>query len=305
MDFSALIIKMIIFAVLLLIGYVMAKKDILTPSFVKGASSLLVNVFLPASVINSVLGERPELSASEFGEVFFLTTLALVLYYVIAYLACLPLPKNEHTRQTELMMANPNNLFVGLPILASLCGSEAVFYVGMATLPFNLLFYSYGVWRLTSGKKEYKFHMKDMMSICLISSFVALAIFLWQIRVPVVISDLCSTIADGTVPLSMVIIGATMGKINPVSAFGEKRMYYLSLIRLIVCPVIAFFVCRMLTDNEVLLITCTVLSGCPVAVLTTAVSVQYGFDGTFTSKGIMVTTVLCMITIPLLLFILF
>lgn len=305
MDFSALIIKMLIFAVLLLVGFVMAKKDTLTPSFVKGASALLVDVFLPASVINSVLGERPVLSSKAFAEVFIVTTVMIAIYYAISYIACLPFRKDKYARQTELMMANPNNLFVGLPILASLCGSEAVFYVGMCAMPFNLIFYSYGIWRLISGDREYKFKIKDMMSICLLSSFVALAIFLMNIQVPTVFKELCSTVASGTVPLSMVIIGATMGKINPASAFGEKRMYYLSLIRLIISPIIIFFVARLLTSNEVLIITCTVLSGCPVAVLTTAVSVQYGYDGTYTSKGIMVTTVLCMVTIPLILSILF
>lgn len=303
MDFSSLLIKLFVFMVLMLVGYFMSRKGILDKQFVKSGSTLLVDVFIFASIINSVLGSRPELGNAEFANAMLLVTLTTIITYGLAYLAALPFSKEENAAQIEMMFAISNTLFVGLPVASAIYGSEAVFYIGMSCVPVNIILYSYGVWRLKHDKGDGKIRIKDMLSICLLASFAALIIFLMNPPIPRAISELFSTVSAATVPLSMIIIGASMGAINPAIAFREKRNYLYSLVKLIVCPAITFLILRNFTDNKILLITCTILAGCPTGTIATPLSVQYGYSPEESSKAVMVTTILSMVTLPLMLYI--
>lgn len=303
MNFSALIIKLFIFAVLLVIGYLMARKGIISGAFSTDASKLVVNVFIAASIVNSVIGDRPDISNSQLWHAMFCLTVVLVFVFVCGFLTSLIYRHEENAQQTEAVMSMVNTLFVGLPVVGAVSGNEAMFYVGISCVPFNILVYSYGVWRLRKGKG--KIRVRDMMSPPLISSVIAMILFIANLPMPRLITDLVGTVSGATVPVSMIVIGATMAKINPAEVFREKRTYILSVIRLIVVPVLAYFLISLLTDNEVLKLCCVVLAGCPAGIVVTPLSIQYGYDPQYSSKLVMATTVLCMITLPLLIYIFF
>lgn len=303
MNFSALLVKMFIFFVLIIIGYLAARNGMISEEFSKSASALLVNVFIFASIVNSVLGERPELSNTEAMKALGILTVMILLLYLGGFAFAWFFRKQDDAPQTELLVSSVNNLFVGLPVAQALFGTEAVFYCGLSCVPYNIFLYTYGVWRLR--KNGGKGSLKDILTPCLIASLLALVIFLFNIQVPGVIKELLSSVSGATVPLSMIVIGATLGKISLLDAFREKRIYALSLMRLVIVPVAVYFIMRLITDNTVLLVTVTVLAATPSAMIITPLSIRYGYNPEYSSKTIMVTTLLSMITMPALVYILF
>ena len=96
----------------------------------------------------------------------------------------------------------------------------------------------------------------------------------------------------------MIVVGATLGNARLLDALKEKPVYLISLVRLVLIPAIVLFVLRFLTDDPVLLANCVILAACPSAVLVAILSLQYGTDAVYASKGILVTTALSMITLP-------
>ena len=304
MDFSALFIKMVIFAVLLVIGYVAARRGFLSREFAKSASWLLVNVFMVASIVNSVLGGRPQIPANELWFAFLILIVMMVLVYAVATV-CKFFDHSENAPQTLILMAALNNLFVGLPIVQTLCGSEAVFYIGLSCIPYNILLYSYGVWNLKKGKGKKGIRLRDIVSACLISAVLALVIFIFEIPMPRLVTDLFSTVSAATVPVSMLVIGATLGPVSLKDAFSKPKMLILSLVRLVVTPLLFYFLFRPFVSNQVLMITIFVIAACPSGTINTPLSIQYGYDPTYSSELIMVTTALSMVTLPALLYLLF
>lgn len=105
-------------------------------------------------------------------------------------------------------------------------------------------------------------------------------------------------------PVSMIVIGATLGDVKLTDAFREKRVYILCLMRLVIIPAVTLFVLRMLTDNAELLASTVIMAACPSGVAVTVLALQYDYDATFTSKGVLATTVLSMVTLPVWAFIL-
>lgn len=298
MNLAPLISKMVIFAVLLTIGYLMARKGILGSEFSKGASTLLVNVFIVASILNSVMSDRPALDSEQLKVAFIATTAAMILTYIVAFVFCRIFIHGDHAGQTEMMMDATNTLFVGVPIASALFGSIATFYIGISCIAFNLLLFTYGTGLL---KKEKAFRFKELLSVSVIASITALVLFLVNPPLPSMIKDLMSTVAAATVPVSMIVIGASMGKVNPVKAFGDFRNYLIAIERLVITPLLTWVIFRQFIPDETLLLTCVIIAGVPVGSIATPLSIKYGCDAEYCAKATMVTTVLCMFTLPILL----
>ena len=79
MDFISLISKMISFIALMLVGYVCVKKNILDKNFSKGLSFLVMNVFLPCTILNSVIANHPDISGAQLMHAIAMLSLAMLL----------------------------------------------------------------------------------------------------------------------------------------------------------------------------------------------------------------------------------
>lgn len=300
-DFSLLFNTMIVFLALMTIGYVGARMKVLTKEFSKAANKLVMNVFLSASVLNSVLGEQPELSGGQLWHVMLMMSLTMLLCYVVGAAAGRIFRLGGDDRAVmEMLMNVPNTMFVGLPIVQELFGPTAVLYLALSCIPFNVLLYSYGVWRFTCDKGGGgKFSLKTLFNIPFIATLVSLVVFFFHIPIPAVGTKLIGTLAATTMPMSMIVIGATLGSVNLLDAFREKRVYIVSFFRLLVAPVLAWLMLSLLTNDPILLATGVIIAGCPSGVIVTVLSLEYDHNAVFSSKGVLAATSLCMLTLPL------
>ncbi len=296
---------MVLFIILLLIGYFASRKGFLSKDFSKSASWLLLNVFLVASILNSVLGERPSLLTGELWMALLFMTVLMVLCYLLGMIFSRFDHDDKTSVQTFLLISVVNSLYVGMPVAQALCGSEGVFYVGLSSVPFNILLYTWGMWALRHGKGKKGIRLREMISAPLISALLSLLIFVIDLHVPKIVSDLLSSVASATVPISMLVIGATLGNVSLSEAFSKKKLYLINLVRLIVAPLLIYFLFRPFTVNQPLLVSLVIVAACPCGVLSTPLSIQYGYDPEYPSECIMLSTALSMITLPALVWIFF
>ena len=156
MDILVIFKTMIKLLLLLLLGYLLNKVSILDQNTSKKLSSLIVNVTTPLLILSSVCansgGDRlsvlPVLGAG------FLMYLGLILFGELA--ARLPVFKKENRGINACMMVFSNNAFMGIPVLQSIYGIEAIFYNSIINFPYNIFIYSYAVLRLNSKSGEGK-----------------------------------------------------------------------------------------------------------------------------------------------------
>lgn len=303
MDMSVLFSKMFIFLVLMLVGYAGARQGWLSREFTRGTSKLVINVFLSATVINSVTGTRPELSGGE------LWGIVALMFFVLGFSYVLAAVFNRFIRQSpreaatsELLMGVMNTVFVGLPILQEVYGPEAVLYLALSNIPFNVLLYSYGVWRLRSagGSGEgFSLNLREILCVPLVATLAALVIFALDIPLPGIVRSLVGTLAPATMPLSMIVIGATLGPVNLLEAFREKRVWLISFFRLAAYPLIIWGILSFFISDPVLLASCVIIAACPSAIVISVLSLQYNSDAVYSSKAVLTSTALSMLTMPL------
>ncbi len=295
-------LKMTEMVLLMLVGFVCAKIKTTGPEFNKYASVLLTNVLLPATILKSSIGVESAISNGEVFFVLLMYTVMMGIAYVIGKLTVKLLPIKAGESGVMLCIVMYMNVaFIGFPMAEAVYGPQASFYAALSCMPFNALLFSAGTVSLQGGGK---IGPKCLLNAPLIATAIGIVLFLLNIPVPQVIFGTIGSVAGATVPVSMIILGTSLAGMDLKSSFNDWRVYAASLVRLVLCPIAVYFTLRLLTDNEVLLGTVTILSATPSAVALTALCIQFGVDEKLASKGIFISTVLSAATLPFIIWLL-
>lgn len=305
MDLTAILSKMCTFVLLLVLGYIFARKKITGPEFTKACSKLVINLFLTATILGSVINKEMTMTGAQLGigiaAMFGMFAVNLVIGYLTPKVLRI---KDGDIAVYRLLLCYMNSAFIGYPIVEAVYGADAIFYASTSNIPFNLTLYTLGVTMLRGGSGETKLRLRDVFSVPLIATLLAVVLFIVKPQVPAIIEDAVNTISGATVPLSMMLVGSSLGAVKIKDAITEPRLYVLSLVRLIVCPVAIWLIMRFFISDPVMLGTIVIIASTPMAVVITPLGIEYGRDGIESSKGIFISTVLSMITMPLLIMLL-
>lgn len=293
--------QMIVLAFIMLIGYFLAKKDILDKSTSKKISWIVVNICNPALMINAALGEE-RLSEStllltvKVAGAFYL--FLLIFGATLPYILC-----DKKNKIYPLMIVFGNVGFMGYPLLQAMYGSQAVLIASIFNLYYGILMYTYGIVRVSGQKVSLK-NLKMLLNSGIIAGVLELIIYLNHIKLPGVVGDTVGMISDLTAPLSMMVIGATFADFSLKKLVGNVRIIVFSIIRQIVLPLILFPVFKYFIDDSLLLGVCLVMVAVPVGSMNVMMAQQYNGDVETSSKGVAITTLLSVATMPLLFMIL-
>ncbi|MDR2855970.1 MAG: AEC family transporter [Methanomicrobiales archaeon] len=262
-------------------------------------SSIVLNITLPCLILMSM---QVPLSAERMSDTIAIFLIEAVIYAVSCLIAVvlpylLHIPR-ENCGVHRYMVLFSNLGFMGYPICAALYGAESAFYVTLVNIPFGLLAFSLGVYLIKKGSGTVSF--RDIMSPGLTASLVGLCFFLTGVVIPYPISTAFDTLGSVTSPLAMVVIGAMIASMSVSSAFRDSKMYVISAVRLLVIPCTVFFILRPFISDPLLLGVPVLLSAMPVAANTVFMAQEYGGDVEAASKGVFLSTILCLITLPIL-----
>lgn len=284
----------------MLIGFYLGKKGVIDQVTKNKLSTIVLMFTSPALCIASVttLKERDD------ALVITLLLIGLVLYLVlpiIGWLVAKTLRVGKDLTGTYMcMIIFSNTAFMGYPVVQALFGDQAIFYTLIMHLPFNILFYSLALHLLAkdAGKGK-KFDVRKLINTGFISGLLALFIYFLNWNMPDLIAEPLKFIGNVTMPLSMLIIGASISAYSLKEVFGEPRMYLLGAIRLFLIPIIVYGILSLMTDNLMVIQVGTVIGGMPVAAMVAMGSAEYEKQGRHAALAVALTTIFSMITIPL------
>ena len=290
--------------IMIIIGYICAKLKISGPEFNQHTSAVLTNVLLPATILKSMTGLSSGIENSEIFYVIALFFLMMGIAGAAGKLVSVVYPFHKEDRGIILCLVMYMNIsFVGFPLVESYYGSEGMLYACLSCVPMNLLMFSAGVATI-SGNMANGLNLKRIFNIPMVATLIGVAIMMLQIPLPGIVTSTIHSLASATIPVSMIILGSSLAAIPVVSAFNDVGVYVTAFARLIVCPAITNLILRLLVDNEMLIGTVTILASTPVAVLMTPLCVQYGKSDQLSSKSIFISTVLSIVTMPLVMWVL-
>ena len=303
--------QMIIIFVLILIGVYLYKKDHLSNSSAKQLSWIIVNITNPITLLVAALTEEEKVSAAEVGIAFLAFAAMYVILIAISYLIPFILGVDRDDRYAYRMMAIFGNVgFIGIPFATAVLGTSSLIFVSLCGLTFNMIIYTYGAAQLrevAAGQhpdEEIKagHSPKDMINSGTVMAVVTVIVYLSDLTVPDAVKTTLGYIGNCTTFLSMIVLGVSVAQMVPREVFTRWRLYVFVAIRQILIPVMLIYIMRPFIKNELILHTLVVMAAMPAANLPLMMAKQYGVKEDMISAGIILTTVLSIITIPIVMY---
>lgn len=301
---SVVINQMIVVFLLILVGLLCAKLGIIDVEFKKKLSFIVLNVAQVATILASGMTVGTDVEPVKLLSIVGISCVAQVLLYGLSFLLNwgLRVPKAE--RGTYQFMTTFNNVgFMGFPIVSALLGSTALFYNSLFNIPFYLFSYALGMVMLTGrgGKLDPKTFLLCPPLLAAVASALIVAL---RIRFPEAIVTATTTLGNMTTPGAMLVIGASLGHMSAKEVFGDWRPYAFAVIKQLAAPILVWLVLRLFVADPLVLKMSVILCAMPSAMNATMMALQYGGQEKVASRGVFMTTILSLVTIPLIVFLL-
>lgn len=293
--------QMIVLFLMMMVGYTCFRKGLLNAEAGKKLSGIVVNVANPALILTSSIQE-----GSITGSNLVTAMIAVAVMYTSLLLIAMVIPrllrvKREEAGVYRAMSIFSNIGFMGFPIIASIYGNGALLYGALFLIPYNILIYTYGiaVMKRADAPKE-NISVSKIFNIGVIASILAILIYMLRIPVPGFIGVTLTQLGNLAAPLSMIVIGGSLAVIDLKKLFTDVKLLCFSMIKLLLIPAAGVLFAGQFIRDEVLLGVCMVMLAAPVGSMTAMLAQQYDGDYELASKGVVLTTLLSVITLPII-----
>lgn len=302
MNTLVLMQQMLILLAMMAAGFIAYKVGWIDNSVSGRISTLVVRIFNPFLILTAISGEI----ADEVRAMMPQNLVISVVYFVflaaagILYAAIRRFPKKENRRQ-QLMILLPNVGFMGIPVVRGLFGDEYVIFVVFYMVFYNVIAYTYGI-MLAFGMSDTKetFSIKKMFNTGFIFGVAAALMFAFNISLPGPLSTLCSYLGNCAIPLSMLLVGASVAQMDFKALVKDKENYIFFVVRMLVIPAIGILLLKLIPLHDEVKIICCIMLAMPVGSLTGMLAEDYGHCGASVNRIVAITTILSVITIPVL-----
>ena len=303
------IIFYIVFVMLLYmtIGFILGKTHKVTVSHGKSMSALLLYVLGPAMIINSFLNlEYTRDNLVRISTYFLVTLLAQILFFCVLYLIFHKKYRDSKYRIMSIGGVLGNVGFVGMPIIAAVFPEEPIVlcYSSINVMAMNLIVFTIGTYMITNDRK-YISIKSAIWNPTTLSILAAIPIFVFGIHFPEEIENAIGLMAKMVTPMCMFVLGMRLSECDLRKIFTRKFVYMSCLLKLIVFPVFAWGLLKIFpVGDDVFRKTVVILAMAPSGALIESLAELYECEQEFAANVVLITTVLCVVTIPFMTFIL-
>ena len=318
MSISVVLEQMIIIMILIIVGIFLFRKKMLSEDTSRQLSGLIVNITNPAVLICSAFDDTPKVTHYELGIGLCVVLISYAVLLLSAYLIPLILRVPQPERYSYHMLSVFGNVgFIGIPLVSAVLGSGALIFVSLNNLVYNILVYTYGISTLkkaairqhsanhdstaadssTLNSSESLLH--KLVNAGTVSALLTIIFYLSNFNVPTIISSSLTYAGRTTTFLSMLVLGVSVAQMAPKEIFSHPKLYAFTLIRQILLPVGFTLLLGLFMKNALILNTAALMLAVPAGNMPLMLSKQLHVDESTISQGIILTTLLSLVTIPL------
>lgn len=307
MDLQSVYNQLGILFLTIIIGYFLAKIKIITAPATQFLSKYVLNIALPALLIAGMqIPYTPE-KLHMAGYVFLLSIPCYALSYLVGIATAKILSRDKAQKAVfNFGIVFANTAFLGFPVFMVLFGKEAIFYAAIYNILFGLLLYTLGAKIMRTPEIDpghiRKLNLKKIFNPGVVASIIGLILFITALPMPEFLIGTIDTLGNTCVPLSMLTIGAMLSELPLHKMFSNVRVYFLSMVRLVVMPLLTLVMVKYIfgIDQVLLIAIPVIMAGMPIATNTVLMAIEYENDAQLSSQVVLISTILSSLTIPLL-----
>lgn len=304
MSFSDLISKMLVLFSFICIGLICSKTRVIDEEGRKTLNKLVFNVSSPALIISSVLNSEISYSGNDILLLILFATIFCIVTLIVGFVARILFKKQDIRGISNLTISFGNIAFMGFPVISALYGNSAIFLVSICTIPFNIFLFSIGSYLVIGKGNGNGILKKILLNPSLIATAVSICLFIFHFSVPTAVSDIFSYLGNMVVPLSMIIIGTSLGEMAPKSVFSNYNVYLVSFCKLIIMPIVISLLFRLFIKDQLFYGIFTVIAAMPTAAMAPVICTEYGGNVKYASSCVFMTTLISLATVPAMVYLL-
>ena len=309
--FTTTLINVIILLIYIVPAFCMAKVRMLRADHLPAFSAVLVYLCGPCLVMSAFFSLRFDAAEAMRMVLFFFVVLALQLVFT-AVLYFLLKRKYDDPKYRILTIGAVlgNTGFFGLPVITSLFPGHPIVacYAAMFTVSMNLLVFTVGVFCLTNDRKYMSLKAAVMnptsvgvvvgVAVYLLSPFISLSGVAAEAAAR--FADAVSIVARMSSPLCMFILGVRLAQMSLRSVFTRPFVYLTTVLKLLVFPLFCWLVLHFLPLDPVFKASVLVLASVPNAAIMLSLAELHHGETELAANTLLVTTLLCFLTMPVL-----
>ena len=313
---KVLLIMLVLFA-FAVPGFILRKTGLVKSDSLYSISNILLCFAQPMLIIQAFAVDPiapTEETLLNFLWVFLFSVAAILLTFGASKLVFLFMKGEEQRRRRDLLVfvgTFSNCAFVGIPFVDMFTGgdSEAMMYITVFTVAFNLLLWTLGAYLITQDKKQISLK-KALLNPCTIGSVVGFLLFLVpQINIFNMeeVAELQQIVTYGggmTAPLSMLVVGVRIAELSPKKLFCDRGIYLASLVRLVLSAaltyllILPFKLTGVFADAPYVLLAPVIAMAMPPAASVVAFAEKLDGEKEYAAAAYSTGTLLSIVTLP-------
>jgi predicted permease len=283
--------------VYILIGVYVKKKKIITRDNQQKYIDFVLQILMPCMIFNSFQQELTLHTVKRVGIVISIAFAVAVMALLLGKILYRRYPYSKRSIMQYGTIVN-NAGFAGLPLAGEILGETGLFYASFFLIPNRIFMWSVGIslFEKTDTKTKWK---NVLLNPNIIAVELGLLQCLISVKLPYFLDYSIEKVGNTVSPISMIIVGAILADVNIKSIF-DKSVFLVAVVRLLLLPLMTIGILSVFQLDATISGVTLVLTAMPVGTTTALLAAKYDADVDFASKCVFVTTMLSLITVPLL-----
>ena len=291
---------------ILVLGFILGKIKLINREANKTLVNLLLSVLMPASLFAAFPPSYDRNSANLFFSGLASGLLVMTLLIILSKLLFNhKFVKSDNLRlESQFGLIFNNATFLGYPIVASTFGNQGIIAYCGFIIVFNVALFSYGVY-LFKKKLSLKLILSTITNPNILAVIVGALVFFVGINLPGFIIDAVGFVSGATTPLSIICVGYMLSTAHFKTIFKKWKIIIPAAVQLIAGPLMTFLALRLLNFPVIVVAVCTLIQALPTATSLSLFATKYGGDEVESSELVVISTLLSIVTLPIMITLLF
>ncbi|MCD7888257.1 MAG: AEC family transporter [Clostridiales bacterium] len=302
---AAIILKQLItFAIMAAIGVVAVKLRVLDSQGLGAIASLVINITMPLMLLTNILEGATRQQLLDTLIIIPLGILLVALLYALSWLTA-KLCRLEGNKKRVFCACGTlgNNGFMGIPLAVALFPQLGTLYSAVFTLVDQTACWSLGYYLCLPEEKlkdsKWSANLKKVVNPCIVAICIAVVMLLAGLHLPDLLQSALSTVGGVTSPLAMVYIGGLAAGLDLNQALTTREFYLIPVVKMLLTPLLMFLVLHTAGVDEGITLYMTMIAGTPTMASVAMMARNNGSEGDYAAGAVLLTTVCCIVTLPL------
>lgn len=288
--------------VYLVAGIICYRLKIITEANRKQFIRFILSILMPCMVFNSFKSVTIEMIREGFLALLISLAVCLVTSIVGRYIYLNVSIDRRNIMRYGTLINNAG--FAGLPVVDSVFGNNGLILASIFLIPIRIFMWSAGITMLSAEKQSaLNVLIKLLKNPSIVAVFLGIFRGMLEIKLPEFLDTALISMSNAVSPMAMIAVGSIIATIR-IKGLIDKDVLFFTVIRLGVIPITTLVITKFLGFSSMLIGVSTILTAMPAATTTALLAAQYNSDVLFASRLVFVTTVLSIITSPMLMLVL-